>query len=58
MSGYGEWLEHYYGDTLEDQYNDELPDTASVKEMKQNERDILRAETKVDAQLTEIGGTV
>ena len=58
MSDYGEWLEHYYGDTLEDQYNDELPDTASVEEMKQNERDILRAETKVDAKISELGGTV
>ena len=59
MSDHGEWLEHYYGNTLEDQYNDELPDTASVEEqMKQNERDILHAETKVDAQIRELGGTV
>ena len=57
MSDNGEWLEHYYGNTLEDQYNDELPDTTSVDEMKQNERDILHAERKVDAQIRELSGT-
>ena len=57
MSDNGEWLEHYYGNTLEDQYNDELPDTTSVDEMKQNERDILHAERMVDAQICELGGT-
>jgi hypothetical protein len=57
MSDNGEWLEHYYGDTLEDQYDDELPDTASVEEMKEKERAILRAERKVDAQVRDLGGT-
>ena len=57
MSDNGEWLEHYYGDTLEDQYDDELPDTASVGEMREKEREILRAERKVDAQVSELGGT-
>jgi hypothetical protein len=57
ISDNGEWLEHYYGNTLEDQYDDELPDTASVEEMKEKERGILRAERKVDAQVRELGGT-
>ena len=58
MSEHGEWLEHYYGNTLEDQDDDELPDTTLVDEMKQNERGILHAERKVDAQIRELGGTV
>jgi hypothetical protein len=57
MSDNGEWMEHYYGGTLEDQYDDELPDTESVEEMKQKERDILCAERKVDARVRELGGT-
>ena len=58
MSEHGEWLEHYYGNTLEDQDDDKLPDTTSVDEMKQNERGILHAERKVDAKISELGGTV
>ena len=57
MSEHGERLEHYYGNTLEDQDDNELPDTTSVDEMKQNERGILHAERKVDAQIGELGGT-
>ena len=48
MSEHGEWLEHYYGNTLEDQDDDELPDSSSVDDEKQKERDILLWENFMD----------
>jgi hypothetical protein len=50
----GKWYEY---DEHDDDDDDDLPDTEEVDEMKEKERGILRAESKVDVQVRQLGGT-
>ena len=53
MSNGEEWNDGY----VENHDNDDFSDTEEVDEMKEKERGILRAESKVDDQVRQLGGT-
>ena len=55
MSDGEEWYDGYVENHDDD--DDVLPDTEEVEEMKEKERGILRAESKVDDQVRQLGGT-
>ena len=56
MSDGEEWYAGYV-ENHDDDDDDVLPDTEEVDEMKEKERGILRAESKVDDQVRQLGGT-